>query len=319
LLAADPSALAGLTVTQWLSQTRQPAALREWLWEPLCLAALNTPPSEASAALLATLLQEVLAGSRAGSDLLLPRCNLNALFVDPVARRIRALGSAIELGSPVVDIETSDGRVKAVYTRKRRIPCSQVVLAAGTSAAQKLFHKAGEAKAAERAARLEEKPITTVYLEYPERVRLEAPFVGLVGARTQWLFDRSLPGQEGIIAGVVSADTSPRHHPAWKLGEQTAREVATLYPHWPKPTRVWTVRERRATFTATPASDRSRQPLRTAVEGLWVVGDYTDTGLPGTLEGAVRSGLECAHTLLSSSTTLRDYDAGIQPVITTVP
>ncbi len=300
LLATAPVELAGTTVSEWLAQTRQPRALREWFWEPLCLAALNTPPEEASAALFSSLLQEVLAGPRAGSDLLLPRCNLDALYVEPVARQIRAQGGAVELGVPVIGVETADGEVRAVRTRERTIACRNVVLASGPKSAGKILETANEVGAARRASELVEKPITTVYLRYPRPVKLEEPFVGVVGSRTQWLFDRGLLGQTGMIAAVISADASHGGPPPAEVGQEVAQEVKTLYPDWPSPVRVWAVRERRATFAATPMSDRLRQPLITATKGLWVVGDYTATGLPGTLEGAVRSGLDCARAMLSA-------------------
>ena len=318
LLATDPGSLTNRTVAWWLSESRQPAALRMWLWEPLCLAALNTPASEASASSLARLLREVLTGRRTASDLLIPRCNLESLFAEPVARRIRHLGGSVELASPVVRIEASSAGVKAVHTRRRRIACDRVVLATGPSAARTLLISAGDRRAAERIAGLEENPISTVYLQYPERIELGAPYVGLVGMRTQWLFDRGDTGQKGLLAGVISADSSPPDPPFSSLGEQAAEEIAALYPHWPKPTRVWTIRERRATFAATPAAEQHRQPMDTAVEGLSVIGDYTETGLPGTLEGAVRSGLACARSLLALCPSSRERYAGIDTSSPTV-
>ena len=311
LLATDPASLANRTVAMWLSESQQPAALREWLWEPLCLAALNTPASEASASTLARLLREVLAGRRNASDLLIPRCNLESLFAEPVARRIRHFGGIVELGCPVTRIEASSDGVKAVHTRRSRIACDRVVLATGPSTAKTLLISAGDSGVAAQVAGLQENPISTVYLQYPERIDLGAPYVGLVGMRTQWLFDRGDTGQEGLIAGVVSADVLPPDPPFSNLGEQAAGEIAALYPHWPKPTRIWTLRERRATFAATPAAERHRPPMDTAIEGLSVIGDYTETGLPGTLEGAVRSGLACARTLLALSPGSREKHEGI--------
>ena len=250
-------------------------------------------------------------GRREGSDLLFPRDNLSKLYADPVAARIRALGGSIELGCPVVGIETQNRRVAAVGTRGGRIECDQVVLATGPGSAAKLLDSAGEHQAAARTVQLEERTITTVYLQFPQPVCLESPFVGLVGLRTQWLFDRGLPGQEGVIAAVISADAAPRGVPTSDAAQQVANEVSILYPDWPQPVRVRAIRERRATFAATPSSDRLRQPTGTASAGLWVAGDFTDTGLPGTLEGAVRSGLDCARAILSSASISRDSDAAV--------
>ena len=83
------------------------------------------------------------------------------------------------------------------------------------------------------------------------------------------------------------------------LVELVSDELARQYPHWPEPDNSLVIREKRATFSCNTDIDKLRPGNRMPIAGLWLAGDYTDTGYPATLEGAVRSGVQCAREIIA--------------------
>ena len=141
-------------------------------------------------------------------------------------------------------------------------------------------------------------PICTVYLQYPESARLPVPMLGMLGGVGQWAFDRQLCGQPGLIAVVISSSGIHMAWPNSQLVDVISAELANLFPRWPQPASTHVIREKRATFASQVNINQSRPTNQTAVEGLWLAGDFTQTGYPATLEGAVRSGVQCTQQII---------------------
>lgn len=287
-----------LTVAELLQQTGQPPALVSWLWEPLCLAAMNTPAGEAAAApFLATLL-EALGGNARNADLLLPRGSLEAVLTAPALRFLAEKGTLLESGRRVDALEAGAGAITALCSGGERLPASRVIVATPPAAACRLLQSAGLQAQASTLAALEENAISTIYLRLasPEG-RPALPLVGLLGTTAQWCFDRGEDGDPGLLSVVVSAD--PCTESTQRLGQRITAELSALWPGLRIADCV-TLRERRATFRASPANEARRPAAATALRGLWLAGDYTRTGLPATLEGAVRSGVTAARLAIAA-------------------
>jgi squalene-associated FAD-dependent desaturase len=279
------------SVDQLLARHRQRGALRDRLWMPLCVSALNTPPDRASARVFANVLRDTLGGGRTASDLLLPRADLGALFPAPAAAFVAARSGEVRLGAAVRSI-ARDGtgfRVDADAAGFDR-----VVLACPPQHAPALLGGLPElASLAAALAAIEHEPIYTCYLQYPARASLPFPMLGLGGGLAQWAFDRGrLSGHRGLIAVVVSA--SGEHetltHP--EFAAALHRELAAALPGWPEPRWHRVIAERRATFSCRP--DLARPGNATPVPGLVLAGDYTASDYPATLESAIRSGVAAA-------------------------
>jgi hypothetical protein len=178
---------------------------------------------------------------------------------------------------------------------ERRIPATAVILCTDPSASQRLLPPE-----ARHGFSYHPSPICTVYLKYEESVHTEHPMVGLVGYRAQWLFDRSVCGQPGWIAAVISGWGPGSTAERQALENEVAREIAELYPTWPRPILSRAITQKQATHAPTCAAEATRPSHLTSVDGLLLAGDYTDTGLPPTLEGAVHSGVECAKHLIAT-------------------
>jgi squalene-associated FAD-dependent desaturase len=286
-----------LTVSALLDRHRQPAALRRYLWEPLCTAALNTPPSQASAQVFANVLRDSLDGSRADSDLLLPRVDFTSLFPEPAARFVAARGGILRIGCAVTRVGSLGGRFEVEAAASETFDAVVCALPAFRVApiAEGL---AGLAPALAAIAALRYEPIWSVYLQYDPGVRLPHAMLGLEEGCGHWAFDRgALLGQRGLIGVVISA-SGP--HEELTQDEVARRVHASLRQHvrgLPEPRWRRVIAEKRATFACTPGV--ARPPQITPVPGFYLAGDYTASDYPGTLEAAVRSGVACARAILA--------------------
>ncbi|HDP88596.1 MAG TPA: FAD-dependent oxidoreductase [Thioalkalivibrio sp.] len=290
-----------ISVSGLLERYAQPDTLRRMLWEPLCVAALNVAPGQASARVFTRMLRESFSTTRAASDLLIPRRALGEVVPQPGADYIRRHGGGVHYGTRCRAITTGEDRNLTVCTDAGRYAAQDVVVATAPVAAQRLLGEfADTAAELGRLNALGDEPIATVYLQYPPDTRLDTAMTGLAGGIVQWVFDRRVANQPGLLAVVISASGPHTAMDTGTLAEAVATELAGVFPGLGMPEWTRVIREKRATFRCTPGSDALRPANATTHPGLWLAGDYTDTGLPATLEGAVRSGLECAHAILNT-------------------
>jgi squalene-associated FAD-dependent desaturase len=263
-----------LTVRQLLEQHRQDGAIGRYLWGPLCVSALNTPVEQASARVFLAVLRDTLGGARGASDLLLPRVDLSRLFPEPATEYVKRRGGEVRLRSPVSspdELQGFDAKIVAVGPHQLKTLVRDF---------------AGE---------LPYQPIYTCYLQYPARVRLPSPMLGMADGLVQWVFDRgALLGENGRLACVISAQGDHQQLTQEALAEACHRELAGVLRGLPEPQWTRVIAEKRATVACTPAL--KRPPLE--VDGVILAGDYTDPEYPPTLEAAVRSGMRAARLAL---------------------
>lgn len=288
------------SVAALLRERRQPPRLVRLLWEPLCLAALNTPIETASAQLFLRVLRESFRHRRRDSDLLLPVTDLGRALPEPALHYIERHGGQVWLNRRVTALRLSGDRLAGVELGAQFLPAGRLVLAVGATLCRRLLSPHPPFAAIVRdLARLEHQPITTLYLRYPATTRLPRPMLGLLDGPGQWVFDRALAGQPGLMAVVISAAGAHMELDNTALGAAVARQLAERFPHWPAPRERLVIREKRATFASRVGVEAWRPTAATPVAGCWLAGDFTATGLPGTLEGAVQSGRACARGILA--------------------
>ena len=271
---------ADCTVERLLREHEQAGKIAHYLWRPLCVSALNTPPDHASANVFLAVLRDTLAGDAHASDLLLPRVDLSRLFPEPAADFVRAHGGEIRYGAPVRDL----GALRNEFAK--------IIIAVGPHHLKQLLP--------EIAPEYTYQPIYTCYLQYPEATRLSFPMLGMGDGLVQWVFDRgALLGEKGRLACVISAQGDHQQMTHDELAETCHRELRSVVADLPAPTWSQVIAEKRATISCTPGVQRPS--VRTATTGVFLAGDYTDPEYPPTLEAAVRSGIRAADEVVSSA------------------
>lgn len=295
---AQPSPLATGTVSTLLDQLAQPVGLRRRLWEPLCLAALNTPPHQASAHVFSVVLRDALTGPDRDSDLLIPREDLSTLFPEKAARWLQARGHTVLTRARVAAIEPS-GSEWQVVLGTRRLGFDRVVLATAPQHLSPLIAALPGMNDHLRAiATLRFAPIVTAYLQYPAGVSLPFAMMGDSRGPVHWAFDRGqLGGPPGLLAAVNSADRHLASQPPVDIARDMHAHLAHRLPALPAPEQSQVIIERRATCLCEPARNI---PTATPLPGLALAGDWLDPDYPATLETAVRSGVRAAAWLSGS-------------------
>ncbi|MFM0656177.1 hydroxysqualene dehydroxylase HpnE [Paraburkholderia sediminicola] len=266
------------------------------LWDrllrPLFLAMLNVEPREASAELTGAMVRETLFAGGLACRPLVAKNGLGSAFVDPALRLLQHGGAAIRLGSRLKDMEFADtgpARISALNFADERIAIEAnqaVVLAVPPEIAQTLVP--GVRSPNRFAATL------SVHFAVEPPFGM-APVTGLLNATADWLF-----AFEGRVSVTVNAAERLLDTPHEALAKTIWAEVAQVANMPAEPMPAWqVVLEKRATFAALPDQETLRPGTRTRWNNLMLAGDWTATGLPATIEGAIRSGQKAADTLLN--------------------
>jgi zeta-carotene desaturase len=298
-IAASP----GETVEEWLINNGQTARIREMLWEPLALAALNQSVRKAAAPPFAAVLAQMFGSGARDASLGLPACPLDELYAEPARRFIESRGGEIRIGSPA-RIHLSQGFATHAEARGMRFVAGRFVAAVPWYALTELFEgdtsPVDELRAA--AARTEASPIASVNL-WLDRPILQTPFLGLPGRTMQWVFDKGqmFDASSSHLTLVSSGADEVMAIDNEELIALALRELRDALPdaRGAKVVRASVVRERRATYSIAPGQPR-RPGTATAVNRLVLAGDWIDTGLPATIEGAAISGRRAAEALSKS-------------------
>jgi len=290
-----------IPLQEYLNRLGQSKKSIQYLWQPLCISILNTPLETASTEIFLNVIRDAFFGKKSDSEMLLPINNLGACFPDPAMDYIEQHNGNIQLGSRIDSLKISNNSITGVILNNEILDANNVILATAPEHTLKLVSSIkvlGPVTA--MLEKLESLPITTLYLRYPESVSLNRDFVGFSDCYTQWLFDRErLTGDTGILAAVISGPGKHMKMTAEELTAVITKEITEHYPMFPVPIETKLVREKRATIAASVGINKHRIKNESPVKGLWFAGDYTDTGYPSTLESAVRSGQNCAQSIIN--------------------
>jgi len=258
------------------------------LVQPLLLAALNVDPPEGSAGLAGAVVREtLLAGGRACRPLI-ARDGLSAVLVEPAIQLLRDKGASIQFGHELREFGLSAGRIGELKFGTDTVavaPDDAVILAVPPRPA------AGLLPGLKTPTKF--RAIVNAHFRFDPPKDMP-PLIGVVGGLVEWLF--AFPQRLSV---TISNGDRLVDLPREELAQAIWRDVCAAagvegeLPPWQ------IVRERRATFEATPEQNALRPGARTALKNLFLAGDWTDTGLPATIEGSVRSGDRAADLVLA--------------------
>ncbi len=267
--------------------------LFERMWQPLCRAALNTDARAASARLLWSLLRATFAKGEAACRPLFFHNGLSPTLIDPALAALTGLGAEIRMKARLRGISWTEGRATSLHFAEGRLrigPDDAVVLAVPPEVCAELWPGVDVPQ--------DHRPIVNAHflLDEPAELPWGSPFLGIVGGESQWLFARS-----NVLSVTISAAERLVDRPAWELANLLWSEAAQVLGRNVGRVPPWRViKERRATFAQTPAELGRRASTVTRLRNLFIAGDWTDTGLPATIESAVRSGFAAAQHILES-------------------
>jgi squalene-associated FAD-dependent desaturase len=290
----------------WLYSMGQDDITIRQLWDPFLVSACNVSLDRCSAGLAAYVIREGLLGGSDAGALRIPATDLTA-WLDP-SSRARLAQSQVEVRLRWRVLELLPGTRQRHLVRSSegdQVEADTVILAGSAASAKRLLGSRGKSyPELEAAAALPNSPIVNLHL-FTDRPFLPGPVVTAPGSPLQWLFDRSRLDEEAL-----TIEGEPVFHSAISLsaadeivgvGESTVTETLwhlcqELFPAARRArlrhSRV--TREAAATFAALPGSASARPGPATPLEGVWLAGNWTDTGWPATMEGAVRSGQTAA-------------------------
>jgi squalene-associated FAD-dependent desaturase len=253
------------------SLTGSTGALYNKLIKPIAISALNTMPEEASAAALQAVLAETMERGGYATMPRWARIGLSETFIDPAIEWLRAHGAEIRFGERVTAL--SPGQTTVVATP----PWVAAELVPGITVPTEF------------------ESICNIHFKY-EMPPGEAGFWGLVGGMTEWVFARP-----EVVSITISAANRYLDIPPEDMARRAWAELVTVFGLDPEPVPqhrvLW---ERRATFRTTPEQMKLRPGPRTRIPNVVLAGDWTNTGLPATIEGAIRSGNAAAMALMQA-------------------
>jgi squalene-associated FAD-dependent desaturase len=312
----------GATVAALFERT--PAQARRRLWEPLCLAALNTPAAAASAQVFADVLRATFAAGKDGADLVVPSAGLAEFLPEPAVRRLRAAGHMV-LAASTAQVRDITLAGVAIDVEQRQVVAPAAIVAVGPHQLASAFdaglvarHPA-IAEALRMTAGLRYAPVTTIYLGYAAALPLPQGLVRLDDAPGQWVFDRAdilaraaagggpeggnndasgrapPDGIQALLAVVISGNRSQEESGHAALVAAADGQLRRLHCGVPQLRWSQVIVEKRATYVCTPGLMRPR--CGRLADRVYLAGDYTCQELPATLEAAVRSGIAAARAL----------------------
>src|SRR3972149_323216 len=301
-----------LTITEWLKMLGQGKKARETLWDIITLATMNEHPDNSSAAIFRNVMKKAFFSLRRNSRIVLPVVPLSRLFAEAAEIYIKKNGGSIEKGIAVSALLTGNNSVSGVKLKDGRVFRGDYYISAVPYySVQRLFAGTGFSGTAgflgtelNSVPALQPSPIISILLLFTTPLT-EHTFVALLNSPIQWVFTKEKIFRDTTYRGLLSLVISGAHEyidvPSEKLVEIALRELKKVFPDASSARLLCckVIKERHATFSPQPGIDKHRPSQKTPIKNLFLAGDWTDTGLPATIEGAVLSGQKCAKAIVS--------------------
>lgn len=298
----------GMSAAEFLHYHKQPKELITRLWEPIILATLNSTPEHASASLLIEVLQRAMFGKGDASSLLLPQVGLSELF-SPLETLIQQHAGIIMLSTEVKEVLLFDGNAIGVVTEdEREVRGDDVILTTPPRTLQRIvMQNTLHSNAQETLQQYTFSPIISVYLWFDINF-MDDDFAAMLGTTTQWVFNKRKMAETssqclqqfpGHVSLTVSAANPIVNESAEVIANHCTEELRKVFPKAQNATLLHykVIKEKQATFLATPQLEPNRIPTRTQIPNVFLAGDWTNTGLPATLEGAAQSGVHAVKEI----------------------
>lgn len=290
---------AGVSVAAWLDDAAQSPRIREAFWHPLCRSVMNAVPEEAPASDLLNVLAEATRYPN-GMDMGWSTVGLSDLYARQARDTLTGLRGEVRTGAIVRSLSCVDDCFRVELRDRETLSARSVVLAVPPPRARDLLDGLVARGDLDRLSGYRPSPILGINLWF-DRAVLDVPFVGLLGTTIEWVFDRSAitSGRATNLSLVVSASDDLLDRGDGTLVDLALADLRTvgLIGADESPRHALVVHEKQATWLRPVHAEAA--PAETSLPGLYLAGDWTATGLPPTIEGAVRSGNRAAGLALA--------------------
>jgi hydroxysqualene dehydroxylase len=276
-----------MTIREWLDTMDQSAELRRTFWEPLAVSIMNEHIERASAAIFVRALRTAFLGGWHDAALAIPTVGLSELFADPAKEFITGAGGEIRCHARVTRLVQEGTMVAAVETGEgSRLKCRAVILAVPPAAVEPLLpEELGRTGYLHGISELPTSPIVSLHLWFDREI-MHQNVLGLVDRRVQWVFKR-----KGYVSAVMSAAHAFVGMTNMELANIAQGDLKSVFGDQIGPARhILVIREKRATYSSSPEVEDRRPGTTTPLANMFLAGDWTATGYPATIEGAVVSG-----------------------------
>ena len=311
-LNGNQDRLAEITVREWLDSLGQSERIQRRFWRPMALATLNEAPEIASADMFARVIELGFMRTKRDSAMVISRVGLSDLYTQQARSFIEDRGGEVRLNAEVARIEFEGDCAAGVTLRSgERIEAGAVISAVPYFALKRMLTAEFASAHFPYLDRFKSAPIVSINLWYDQQFT-DLEFAGLLDSPIEWVFNKNAINRSGsqgaeperagrqhlalVISGAHEAATRPKE----ELIALADAQIKRFFPaaRGLRPFHAFVVREYDATISHTVGTAKLRPSSRTRFDNFFLAGDWTATGLPATIEGAVQSGQECARMIL---------------------
>jgi len=278
--------------------TRQSEKLVDYFWKPFIIAVFNAEPKDTSAWLFIELIKVGFL-QKGGSNLVLPNDFLGNIFVQPAVSYLETKGAKIFKSAGVSKINFKDDRIESLITNDgKEIKSDYFISAVSFYDFKSLIGDEVFSKEFSAVSNLQYSPIVNIHLKFESEINdiLKESFIGILNSPIQWVFKV----KDNQICIVISSANEVVEMDKEDIIELSKKELYKCLPAFKnvKILRSRVIKEKRATFVPDTESLSARPKNKTKYKNFFIAGDWTDTGLPATIEGAVKSSKNCVSEIL---------------------
>lgn len=302
--------LRGLSVEQWLISLKQSEEARKCLWYPIAVSAMNEIPEKASALLFARSLKAAFLGNKSDSAILIPTVGQSELYVYEAKKLIEHRHGKIYLNGKVESLEVRENKIDGIILEGGKlVRAKKVISTVMPHTLMKLIPvPLGKEKPFSTLDKFDSSPIVSINLWF-DKDFMDVDYIGLIDRNLQWVFNRrrlmnetALGGKSNsYITAVISAAYKYVELSKEKLIRLALKDIYEVFPDSRSAKLLHSViiKEKRATISATNEVEHSRPSPITQIENFYLAGDWTNTDIPATIEGAVMSGFKVAKMIIN--------------------
>ncbi len=300
--ATKEESLKSLSIDQWLTGLKQSDEAKKCFWNPIAVSVMNELPEQASALLFARSLRATFLGKKSDSAILVPTIGQTELYVHGAEELLKKHKASVYINKGVERIVFERGKVLGVEVEGKVVNADAVVSSVPYFAIPALIGEhVNIIPSLDDVGKFKSVPIVSIHCWFDKEF-MDYDFVGLIDLKLQWVFNRRrLMNESGKKTSYISAVISGAYETVGMSKDELVRlaieDLQKSFPKCKEATLVHSVviKEKRATFSSSNDIEDFRPNTETGIKNLFLAGDWTNTGLPATIEGAVGSGFRVAE------------------------